>query len=122
MKKLLAPLALAGLLGVAVSAQATSVDHFKGLPAENLPEAVANFAEYNQKLADVLGGELTNEAMVEVHELTYTLENALEKIHAEVAELVDTLEELHLASEAFDPEAVKQQGEAYLSVATEIVK
>jgi hypothetical protein len=122
MKKVLAPLALAGFLGFAVSAQASGVEHFKGLPAENLTQAVANFAEYNQKLADVLAGDITNEAMVEVHELTYTLENALEKIHAEVTELVDTLEELHLASEAFDPEAVKLQGEAYLSVATEIVK
>lgn len=122
MKKVLAPLALAGFLGFAVSVQASGVEHFKGLPAENLTQAVTNFAEYNQKLADVLAGDITNEAMVEVHELTYTLENALEKIHAEVTELVDTLEELHLASEAFDPEAVKLQGEAYLSVATEIVK
>ncbi|KDE40238.1 MAG: DUF6746 family protein [Nitrincola lacisaponensis] len=122
MKKLMAPLALAGLLGFAVSAQATGVEHFKGLPAETLEQAVANFAEYNQKLATVLSGEIDNQAMVEVHELTYTLENALEKIHAEVAELVDTLEELHLASEAFDAEAVKAQGDAYLSVATQIVK
>lgn len=122
MKKLMAPLALAGLLGFAVSAQATDVEHFKGLPAETLEQAVVNFAEYNQKLATVLSGEIDNQAMVEVHELTYTLENALAKIHAEVAELVDTLEELHLASEAFDAEAVKAQGDTYLSVATQIVK
>ncbi|MCD8512019.1 MAG: hypothetical protein LRY63_00190 [Nitrincola sp.] len=120
MRKLILSVALSGFF--ATSVMASGVEHFKGLPAETLEQAVANFAEYNQKLAAVLAGDIDNQAMVEVHELTYTLENALEKIHAEVAELVDTLEDLHVASEKFDAEDVKAQGEAYLSVATTIVK
>ncbi|TVQ71515.1 MAG: hypothetical protein EA373_04390 [Oceanospirillales bacterium] len=120
MRKLALVVALSGFF--ATSVMASGVEHFKGLPAETLEQAVANFSEHNQKLATVLAGEIDNQAMVEVHELTYTLENALEKIHAEVAELVDTLEDLHVASEKFDADDVKAQGDAYLSVATTIVK
>ena len=120
MKKLVLAVALSGFF--ATSVMASGVEHFKGLPAETLEQAVANFSEYNQKLASVLAGDIDNQAMVEVHELTYTLENALEKIHAEVAELVDTLEDLHVASEKFDAEDVKAKSDAYLSVATTLVK
>ena len=120
MKRLILAFALSGFF--ATPAMANGVDHFKGLPAETLEQAVANFSEYNQRLSVVLAGEIDNQAMTEVHELTYTLENALEKIHLEVAELVDTLEDLHVASETYDADKVKAKGDAYLSVATALVK
>lgn len=60
--------------------------------------------------------------MMQVHQLTYTLENALGKIHEEVTQLVDTLEEVHLASEATDPQDMKKKAQTYLKTATTLVK
>lgn len=90
--------------------------------ADTLEEAVANFSEYNHKLEAILDGDLTEEAMVEIHELTYTLENALAKINAELTHLADTLEELHLASEEYDTETAMNKGREYLSVAREVIE
>lgn len=110
-------------LALAGTANAERPDHFRGKSAETLSEAVANFSEYNQKLAAIVAqNELTPADMVKVHELTYTLENALEKIDSELAELADTLEEVHVASERLDAETVKTQGRKYLKTAGEIVR
>ena len=92
------------------------VDHFKGLQAESLSEAFAHVTEYNQRLQELLDGELTAEAIFQVHELTYTLENALERLETELEAWAEQLEELHLASEKFDAEAVKAEGDAYLAL------
>jgi gas vesicle protein len=98
------------------------VDHYRGLPAETLEEAVTNFSEYNTRLAAVLDKpELTAEDLESVHEITYTLENALEKINAEMDELAETLEALHLASETDDPEGTKSHGADYLETARTII-
>ncbi|MCC5796061.1 MAG: hypothetical protein JJU48_01880 [Methylophaga sp.] len=92
------------------------VDHFKGLQAQNLSEAFAHISDYNQQLQELLNADLTPEAILQVHELTYTLENALERLETELDAWAEQLEELHLASEKFDAEAVKTEGDAYLSL------
>lgn len=97
-------------------------DHFKGLPSNTLEEAVKNFVEHNKQLEALLSGNISSREMMQVHQLTYTLENALEKIHEEVTQLVDTLEELHVASEGTDPQDMKGKGEVYLKAATTLVK
>ena len=51
--------------------------HFEGKPSATLAQAVANFNEYNLKLKAILDGKVTDSDMAEVHQLTYTLENAL---------------------------------------------
>lgn len=99
-----------------------SVAHFEGRPADTLPQAVANFAEYNGKLRAILDGKVTDADMADVHQLTYTLENALKKINDEMAGLAVTLEAVHQASEKLDRAAVLKHGRAYLSVADEVVK
>lgn len=60
--------------------------------------------------------------MVKVHELTYTLENALEKLREELDGLADVLEEVHVASEQMDANTVKSQGQKYLGTAQEIIR
>ncbi|WP_416886536.1 DUF6746 family protein [Marinospirillum sp.] len=116
-------IAACALLFVATAAQADRPDHFRGLPADTLQEAVQNFSEYNQRLAAVLENRNLGRAqMAEVHQLTYTLENALEKIQAEVNALVDTLEELHIASEGTDARDMQRKGRVYLETATQIVR
>lgn len=110
------------IAAVPASASDERYEHHKGLPAETLQQAVANFSEYNTRLEVILAARVDDDAMHNVHELTYTLENALEKINKELAELADTLEELHQASERMDVEAVKKHGRAYLDVAREVIK
>jgi hypothetical protein len=123
MKNLLLGLVLLSGLYLAGSVQADRADHFKGLPADTLEEAVTNFSEYNEKLRAILArDELTAADIGTIHELTYTLENALEKINAEFAALAETLEEVHVASETADYGRVKEKGREYLSTATTVVK
>lgn len=98
-------------------------DHFKGKPAETLEQAVTNFSEYNGKLAKILAKEtLSSKELQSVHELTYTLENALEKINAEFIELAKILETVHVASETADAKTVKNQGALYLNTALQAIK
>ncbi|EWH01384.1 DUF6746 family protein [Halomonas sp. BC04] len=95
--KALLPAFLTSLL-IASASASSSPDHFKGEPAETLADAVANFSEYNQQLAALLAqDELSITDLGTIHELTYTLENALEKIDEEVETMAVTLEEVHLA-------------------------
>ncbi|WP_339802977.1 DUF6746 family protein [uncultured Marinobacter sp.] len=122
MKRSLIAMATVATLFSSAMVHAERPDHYKGLPANTLDEAVANFSEYNDKLAEVLQGELTPEAMNEVHQLTYTLENALGKVSEEFELLAETLEEVHIASESNDPQTVKKQGEAYLEVSRKVVR
>ncbi|WP_369412997.1 DUF6746 family protein [Halomonas alkalisoli] len=56
-----------------------------------------------------------------IHELTYTLENALEKINEEVNTMAVTLEEVHLGSETGDFERVNSNGAAYLDAAQTLI-
>src|SRR5690554_7379897 len=101
---------------------ASDVEHFKGKPSDTLEQAVSNFSDYNTKLEQVLAGDMTPEAMNEVHELTYTLENALGKINEELRELADVLEQVHVASEHEIGNAVKRHGQKYLNVSREVIK
>lgn len=119
-----------GLIMAAVFTLASSAvfadqrpDHFKGESSETLPQAVSNFSEYNQKLAALVNkDELTPAEMHQVHELTYTLENALERIRDDLKELADTLEEVHVASESADAETIKSKGKEYLETSRQLVK
>lgn len=97
-------------------------EHFKGLPSPDLATAVKNFNEYNQLLANQLSGELTPQTLAEIHQLTYTLEIALEKIGAEVTALADTLEEVHVASETDEPKKLAEEGKKYMQVVQELKK
>lgn len=117
----------AGVLSLGLTAAAHADDkrpsHFKGEPADTLTAAVTNFSEYNKKLAAILAKDnLAPEDLVKVHELTYTLENALKKLEDELDDLADTLEEVHEASERLDGKTVKEQGQKYLDTARQIIQ
>lgn len=96
-------------------------DHFEGEPSRTLDEALANFSEYNARLAEIVERDvLDTQAVFEVHQLTYTLENALEKIREELEALAEVLEEVHVASERNDGQTVQSRGRAYLETAGKI--
>jgi len=110
------------VLVAAPTAQAERIDHHKGLPANTLEEAVTNFSKYNHKLAAILEQDsLSPEDMDQIHRLTYTLENALEKLHTELGELAETLEELHVASETGQFDKALQSGRDYLETARKVI-
>lgn len=112
-------------VGLAVAAGAVaeeSVGHFKGLAAPDLETAVSNFSEYNNRLETALSGELTDNDLMTIHKLTYTLENALEKINIDLEELAQTLEKVHVASETYNRDALKEAGPAYLKTSRSVIK
>lgn len=110
-------------LAVAVGAVAEEqARHFKGLAASDLQTAVNNFSEYNNRLETALSGDLTDADLAAIHELTYTLENALEKINVDLEELAQTLEKVHVASETFNRDALKEAGPAYLETSRIVIK
>lgn len=97
--------------------------HFQGKPSPTLNAAVKNFSDYNKRLADVLAKDkLSERDMVRVHEFSYTLEIALQKINSEFKQLEETLENMHIASEEQDAAAVQREGRKYLQTAREVVK
>jgi len=108
---------------LAASAQAEErADHFAGKSAETLIEAVTQFSESNEALAYLLAqDELSNADLGSVHELTYTLENALARIDAALDSMAVDLEEVHLGSERVDRERVSVHGAAYLETAHTLV-
>lgn len=121
--KILLGVILSAWVALGLVAHAERPDHFKGLPADTLEDAVKNFSEYNQKLATVLDkSELSAADLATIHELTYTLENALEKIGAELTALAETLEEVHVASETADSKTVLSKGREYLSTARKVIE
>lgn len=109
------------LPGIA-QADASRPDHYHGKPAETLEQAVTNFRDANQDLARLLDGDLNNTDVAAIHETTYTLENALAKLQQELAQLAETLEAVHIASEQVDRETLKTQGADYLRVTRELEK
>ncbi|MBS3800927.1 MAG: hypothetical protein KGY40_08085 [Thioalkalivibrio sp.] len=91
-------------------------DHYEALESPDLETAMDNLAEYNTKLRAILDKEsLSAGDVAEVHQLTYTLENAVERIANEVDAVAEVLEEVHQASERDDRDTVHARGKAYLS-------
>jgi len=90
-------------------------DHYQGLRAATLVEALQHLADYNAQLGALLAQPSLDLAELDaVHQLTYTIENALERIGSEVGVLAELLESVHVSSEQGDPETVLRDGRAFL--------
>ena len=88
----------------------------------NLAEAVERFSGYNQRLEQAMSQEMTAARMAEIHELTYGLQAALEKMIEEMDGLNETLEEVLVASEAQDADELKGHGANYLKAVQPLIK
>lgn len=121
MRIYLLPLTLTAALMSPAIASAEDVSHYPAKSADTLEQALTNFNEYNGRLELLLAGNLEGADLAQVHELTYTLENALEKIRVETGEMAESLEEVHLASERADSEAVRRHGFIYLGAAKRVI-
>lgn len=125
MSKILTAVALTAALlsSGAVWATDSRPVHFKGIESIDLASAIKNLAQYNQRLSTLLANKtLTPEDLVAVHQLTYTLENALDRISEEVNGLAETLELVHVASETAQPETVQKEGAKYLETANVLTR
>ena|GEM_PF-3454059 len=77
-----------------------TVKHFSGKAAGSLEQAFVNLKEHNAVLEDIVVKEsLSALDSHTVHETTYTLEKALEKMKSELEATQASLELLHKASE-----------------------
>ena len=109
------------LLGVGL-VQADEVEHFEGQPSRTVAEAWENLETGNAELRELINGELSPVEMAEVHEISYTLENALARLaEAQEASAVN-LEAVHVASERNDTETVRANGKAYLGAISGLVR
>jgi hypothetical protein len=108
-------------LATSTGAGASEVEHYEGKKPESLEEAVALFAQYNAKLEAILAKDSLSDAdMQKVHELSYTIENALGMINQEMLSLAETLEKVHKASERRDAETVSPEGEKFIGTSKTI--
>jgi hypothetical protein len=98
------------------------VSHYEGKQAETIAGSLANLREANAKLKTLLDGALTEDDMHDVHSLSYTLEEALKEIAAEVKELQDVVEDVHLGSEGMQQELVRSKGLDYLQRIEQLLK
>lgn len=58
---------------------------------------------------------------VKVHELTYTLENAVNFLRETLKQISVDLEEVHKASERLEPKIIRSAGESYSSPTTTLL-
>lgn len=121
------PLLFAGLMlafGVSDFALADArPDHFEGEQAASLEEALSRLSVYNARLDAILAkDELGPEDTAEIHELTYTLENALGRIDSELKAMAESLEAVHVASERYEVDTVRAQGRRYLDASSKLVR
>ena len=109
-------LVLSGLCGV-VWADDDRVEHFEGKSAQTIEQALENLQVANRQLEVLLASEPINAGVsYEIHQLTYTLENALERLEDELEQAQETLERVHLASEANQGDVLAKEGPRYLDL------
>ncbi|MBT0585990.1 DUF6746 family protein [Alteromonas oceanisediminis] len=90
--------------------------HFAAKPSEDLSSALCNLKDYNALLTDIVetDADIPVEGMVKIHELTYTLENAIQQLQRDLATIAEDLESVHKASERIDQATVSEKSAAYL--------
>ena len=116
MSRIVPALALVASLGLpAVHAAEDRPEHYQGAESATLAEAFSYLEVYNEGLAELLAREdLTASDLNRIHQMTYTMENAVARLRDELEGAAASLEELHLASERADADAAREHGDAYL--------
>jgi DNA repair ATPase RecN len=122
MKKIVTSV-IASLIITVSSAQADEkYKHFPSLDSADTATALCNLEEFNKKLQAIVNkDDLTPEDMVKVHELTYTLENAVVRLQKDLETIAVDLENVHKASERLDNNTIKGSGKDYLDATSKIL-
>ena len=94
---------------------ATEVNHFKGAASPDLKSALCNLQNFDKKMAKLVGKKkMEMEDLAEIHELTYTLEVAVQKVQSELNVVAEELEKAHKGSEVLAEAKVKKAAQEYL--------
>ena len=114
---MLAVVAVAVMPIVSVNAE-EKVDHYEGKEINTVAQAKTVLVETSQKMADVLDDEQLDIAKMEqVHETSYTTEDAVayldKETKANLKILAEKLEEVHLASEDHKADLLRRNYVAY---------
>lgn len=110
------------LLTASVAQADEKYSHFPSLDAPTTTAALCNLATFNQKLQVIAKKKaLTPEDMVKVHELTYTLENAVIRLKKDLDSIAVDLEKVHKASEHLDLKTIQSSGKDYLAATSLLV-
>ena len=113
--KLLSSSVFALVIALSATVHASEIRHYKGKDINTVEEAIAVLQEYNPKLQAMLEAEeLKPLDMGKIHEMTYTMENALKILEGSLKITQRNLEELHLSSERMETEKAKTYGGLYL--------
>lgn len=100
-----------------------TVDHYAPQPSATLEDALANFTSHNAHLAAILDKpDLSADDMEDIHQLTYTLEDALAKMIAESTAIAVQLEIVHHWSESTNAARLKEHAQTYLEMAGKLVR
>ena len=103
-------------------ALAEEPQHFGGKKFSDITTALSTFHEYNERLERKLEGDLKPIDLHEIHELTYTIEDALAYITNSLYKVAEDLESVHVATEYANPEKVATHGALYLKAANQIIR
>ena len=127
MTRTLSLIALATALAFAPAAFADDkaperVSHYQGKQANDVGEAIANLREGNARLKELLSGGVSEYDMQDIHNVSYTLEEAVARLREELGVIADDLENMHFYSEGYKRDDVLEYGNAYLNGIERIVK
>ncbi|MCC2608213.1 DUF6746 family protein [Planctobacterium marinum] len=97
-------------------------NHFPSLEAPDTTVALCNLNKFNARLAGIVEqSEIGVEDMLKIHELTYTLENAVQRLQQDLEGIAAELEKTHKGSEAMQQDTVKSSANAYLKALSPIL-
>ena len=103
-------------------AAADDFQHYPAKPSPTVEAALCHLSSLNPVLSQLTSSEKVKlEDMVKIHELTYTLENALGTLQAALVETAERLEEVHKASERFDQKTVVEKSVEYRKLANQFI-
>lgn len=98
---------------ISLSVFADDVDHFEGIKVNSVQQAQQILVDGNKTLSD-LKNALNTQTITDIHELTYSMENAYAFLAEHHQQMAEALEALHLASEGYDQSTVKSAITNYL--------
>jgi len=116
MKRIVTSVIASLILSVSSAQADEKYSHFPSIASADTTTALCNLEESNEKLQAIVNKDkLTPEDMVKVHELTYTLENAVIQLQKDLETIAVDLEKVHKASEHLKGVIIKDSGAKYLS-------
>jgi hypothetical protein len=101
-------------MSLAFSDGNTNANHFPSVASPTVTAAKCNLAKYNAILTKLINQpELSITDMLSVHELTYTLEQTIERLQVSLEDVAEEVEKVHKASEHLDPNVIASSGQLY---------